>query len=75
LSLSGWRHERNEDKRTDYTDQHNHDLHGFGFGREIGLLPAIPASDQGSCFGPTCLSKFLRHTGAGSFVWSSAVGN
>ena len=53
----------------------NHDLHGLGFERQVRFLPAIPSADECSCFGPTGLSKFLRHTGAGSFVWSSTVGD
>src|SRR5215213_1899594 len=50
-------------------------LCSFRFQREAGLLPAVPPADQRACFGPSCLSKFLRHPGAGSFVWSSTVGN
>src|SRR6185503_9694949 len=50
-------------------------LYRLRFDREVRLFPCIPAADQRSCFGPSGLSKFLRHTGAGSFVWSSTVGN
>ena len=44
-----------------------------GLDREIRLLPGIPATYQRSRLGPTSLSEFLRHTGTGSFVWSSAI--
>ena len=50
-------------------------LNGFGLDGMVCLLPTVPAADQRSGFGPSCLSEFLRHTGAGSFVWSSAVGD
>jgi len=50
-------------------------LNRFGFNRQFRFFPTIPAADQRSGFGPSSLSEFLRHTGAGSFVWSSAVGN
>jgi len=50
-------------------------LNGFGLDRVVARLPTVPAADQRAGFGPSCLSEFLRHTGAGSFVWSSAVGN
>ena len=45
----------------------------FGLDRQTGILPCLPASNQGAGFRPSGLSKFLRHTGAGRFVRSSAI--
>jgi hypothetical protein len=38
-------------------------------------LPRVPATSQRPRICPTRSPKFLRHTGAGRFVWSSAVGD
>ena len=50
-------------------------LGSLGYDGPVRVLPRIPATDECSCFSPTCLPKFLRHPGAGRFVWSSAVGD
>ena len=40
---------------------------------EASRLPRIPTTDQGTGFGPSCLSKLLRHTGASGFLRSGTV--
>lgn len=45
------------------------------FEGQLRVLPSIPTTDERSRFGPSRLSKFLRHPGAGSFVWSSTIRN
>ena len=45
-----------------------------GFDGQPGLLPGFPAAHEGTCVFVTCLSKFLRHPGAGRFVGSSTKG-
>src|SRR5215468_7108769 len=46
-----------------------------GLHRQTGFLPRRPASGEGARFFPSGLSEFLRHTGAGGFVRSSAIGD
>jgi hypothetical protein len=48
-------------------------LYRFGFDLKSCRLPGIPAADEGARFSPTRLSELLRHTGAGSFLWSGAI--
>ncbi len=46
-----------------------------GIHGQAGFLPRRPASGEGAGFFPSCLSEFLRHTGAGRFVRSGAIGD
>jgi hypothetical protein len=46
-----------------------------GLHRQTGFPPRRPASGEGARFLPSCLSEFLRHTGAGRFVRSGAIGD
>jgi hypothetical protein len=46
-----------------------------GLYRQTGLPPRRPASGEGARFLPSGLSEFLRHTGAGRFVRSGAIGD
>jgi len=43
--------------------------------RQTGFLPCLPASGEGARFLPSGLSEFLRHTGAGGFARSGAIGD
>ena len=46
-----------------------------GLHRQTRLPPRRPASGEGARFLPSGLSEFLRHTGAGRFVRSGAIGH
>ena len=46
-----------------------------GLHRQTRFLPRRPASGEGARFLPSGLSEFLRHTGAGRFVRSGAIGD
>jgi hypothetical protein len=46
-----------------------------GLHRQTGFPPCRPASGEGASFLPSGLFEFLRHTGAGRFVRSGAVGD
>ena len=46
-----------------------------GLHRQAGFPPRRPASGEGARFLPSGLSEFLRHTGAGRFVRSGAIGD
>jgi hypothetical protein len=49
--------------------------HVFRLYRKAGILPGVPAADEGARLAPTCLSELLRHTGAGCFLRSGTIGH
>jgi hypothetical protein len=46
-----------------------------GFNGKAKTAPSVQAAGQGAHFSDTCFFQLKRHTGAGGFVWSSAVEN
>jgi len=46
-----------------------------GFNGKAKTAPSVEAAGQGAHFSDTCFFQLKRHTGAGGFVWSSAVEN
>ncbi len=48
---------------------------GFWLHGKAGILPGVPAADEGTRVNPTRLSELLRHPGARRLLWSGTIGH